>query len=167
VTDLDGQVEARELLMVPTEMALQAAITARDAAQQAVDEARAAAGPSAPAPSGLPPSYDRKPEIYDDLPYADEDEGDGPGPDDDEVQYYLLGRMAALRSRSHAGSVPLVIDEALAGRSPDEVERVLGQLERMSESVQVIYLTEDEAVIEWADSVGLQRAAAVTPQGEF
>jgi hypothetical protein len=165
VTDLDGQVEARELLMMPSELAMQAAIRARDAAQQAVERAQEAAGNAAAVPD-LPPSYDRKPEIYDDLPYA-EDEAEGPGPDDDEVEFYLLGRLAALRGRSHAGSVPLVLDEALVGRSHDEVVRVLGQLERMSESVQVIYLTDDEAVIEWADSVGLQRAAAVTPQGEF
>lgn len=166
VTDLDGQVEARELLMMPTELTLKATVAALAAAQQVYTEAEAAAAASG---ASLPPSYDRKPEIYDDLPYAAEDDAPvpAPGPDDDEVEFYLLGRMAALRGRSHAGSVPLVIDEALAGRTEDEVTRVLGQLERMSESVQVIYLTEDEAVIEWADSVGLQRAAAVTPQGEF
>jgi hypothetical protein len=165
VTDLDGQVEARELLLVPTELAVTAAQGPLLAAREAVAAAEAEAGGAA---ASLPPSYDRKPEIYDDLPYAeDEREGAGPGPDDDEVEFYLLERMAAVRSRSHAGSVPLVLDEALAGRAQDDVVRVLGQLERMSEAVQVIYLTEDEAVIEWADSVGLQRAAAVTPQGEF
>jgi hypothetical protein len=174
VAELDGQVEARDLLTMPSELTLQAAQAALTAAEERLAEAEAATAVSgSPGPTGsLPPSYDRKPEIYDDLPYAAEDDDEemdreALGAADDEIEFYFLSRMAALRGRSHAGSVPLIIDEALAGRSSDEVLRVLGQLERMSESVQVIYLTEDDAVIEWADSVGLQRAAAVTPQGDF
>lgn len=173
VVDLDGQVEAREMMLLPTELSLTAARAALEAADQKVAElfaARRAANPQAPAtrPAALPPSYDRKPEIYDDLPYAADEEGDGTEPADEEaVEFYFLARLAALRNVSHAGSVPLVIDDALGDRDDEEVTRILGKLERMSESVQVIYLTEDDAVIRWADAVGLQRAAAVTPDGEL
>jgi hypothetical protein len=166
VTELDGQVEARELLMVPSEMAVTAARSAVEAAEQKAQRARASSPAASSASTAyIQPSYDRNPEIYDDLPYAGDDDVLGnPGAAEDEVEFYLLGRMTTLRARSHAGSVPLVLDDALAGRPTPEVIQVLGQLERMSEAVQVIYLTDDEAVIEWADEVGLQRAAAVAPR---
>jgi hypothetical protein len=61
------------------------------------------------------------------------------------VEFYLLSRLAALRTVSYAGSVPLLIDDALAGKPRKEVEQLLHKLERMSESVQIIYLSDDDA----------------------
>lgn len=153
VTELDGQVEAREALLFPSQMAVDVTQAGLAVAEARVEEL----GGLEP---DLPPSYDRNPQVYDDLPYAD----DG---DDDQVEVYLRTRAASLRNRSHAGSVPLVLDDAFQVLSADEIVQVLGHLEEVSESVQVVYLTDDDAVVEWADSVGLQRAAAVTPQGDF
>jgi hypothetical protein len=153
VTELDGQVEAREALLFPSQMAMDVTRAGLATAEERAE----ALGALDPEPE-LPASYDRNPQVYDDLPYAD---------DDEPVEAYLRARAASLRNRSHAGSVPLVLDDAFQVLSPDEVVQVLGQLEELSESVQVVYLTDDDAVVEWADSVGLQRAAAVTPQGDF
>jgi hypothetical protein len=154
VTELDGQVEAREALLFPSQMALDVTRAGLVTAEERVE---ALGGEDA---ADVPVSYDRNPEVYEDLPYADD-------ADDDQVEVYVRTRAASLRNRSHAGSVPLVLDDALEGLSSDDVVQVLGRLEEVAESVQVIYLTDDDTVIEWADSVGLQRAAAVTPQGEF
>ena len=68
---------------------------------------------------------------------------------------------------SYAGSVPMVIDDAFLGLDPDETRSLLGKLEQVSESVQIIYLSDDPMIIEWTASVGLSRAAAVSPTREF
>lgn len=171
VVDLDGQVEARELMLMPAEIGLEgarAALAAADEKVSALFAARRAASPEPDAPRsvGLPPSYDRKPEIYDDLPYAADDAEDhGAGPE--AAEDYLVARLAALRNVSHAGSVPLVLDDALADQPRDEIEALLAKLERLSEAVQVIYVTDDDDIVRWADEVGLQRAAAVTVAGDL
>ena len=56
---------------------------------------------------------------------------------------------------SFAGSVPLVIDDALAGAADEDLVRsLLDKLERMSEAVQIIYLSDDPVVASWAEGVG-------------
>ena len=80
----------------------------------------------------------------------------------DDVEWYLLARLASLRSVSYAGSVPIVLVDALEGLSGADVRRVLDRLERMAASVQVMILTEDDEVAAWAQSVGEDRAAVVT-----
>jgi hypothetical protein len=44
---------------------------------------------------------------------------------------------------------------------------VLQRLERMSESVQIVYLTDDPTVRSWAESVGFNRAAVVHAPAGF
>jgi len=83
------------------------------------------------------------------------------------VEFYLLARLAALRTVSYAGSVPLVIDDALAGLPSDDVEQVLHKLERMSETVQIVYLSDDDTVSSWARSIGFERAAVVPAPAAF
>lgn len=77
------------------------------------------------------------------------------------IEFYLLARLAALRSVSYAGSVPLVIDDALADLSQRDVEHLLHKLERMSESVQIVYLSDDPTVSMWARGIGFERGAVV------
>lgn len=77
------------------------------------------------------------------------------------VEFYLLARLADLRNVSFAGSVPLLIDDALAGMAAADVRQVLGKLERMSESVQIIYLSDDPDVQAWAEGAGFEAAAVV------
>lgn len=124
----------------------QAAETARTtaAAHQAVEaRARTVAEAPAPAPASTPAAAT----------------GDI---DDDQLEWYLLGRLSAQRHVSYAGSVPLVFDEALLGLPGEEVRHLLERLERASESVQVIFLSDDRDVLDWVASAGLERAAAVS-----
>lgn len=78
------------------------------------------------------------------------------------IEFYLLTRLAAQRTVSYAGSVPLVLDDALAEVPDDDVKHLLGKLERMSEAVQVVCLSDDPRVVRWAEDVGFARAAVVT-----
>ncbi len=86
-------------------------------------------------------------------------DSDAGGPE--AIEFYLLARLAAQRSVSFAGSVPMVIDDAFLGLDAAQTSSLLGKLEQVSESVQIIYLSDDPTIIEWTTSVGLSRAAAV------
>jgi hypothetical protein len=77
------------------------------------------------------------------------------------IEFYLLTRLAAQRTVSYAGSVPLVLDDTLAEVSDDDVKHLLGKLERMSEAVQIVYLGDDPRVVRWAEDIGISRAAVV------
>ena len=68
----------------------------------------------------------------------------------DDAEWYLLTRLAGLRALSFAGSVPLVMDGALADLDREAAHRVLDKVEAMTDVVQVIYLGDDDAVVEWA-----------------
>ncbi|MET0728541.1 MAG: hypothetical protein ABWZ76_09630 [Acidimicrobiales bacterium] len=81
----------------------------------------------------------------------------------EELEWYLLARLAAQRSVSIAGSLPLVVDDALRGLEADDVRQLLGRLERMADAVQVIILSDDPVVAEWAEHAGPLRAAVVRP----
>ncbi len=79
----------------------------------------------------------------------------------EEAEWYLLARLAAQRSVSLAGSIPLLIDDALRGLEDGELQHVLDRLERMAEAVQVIVVSEDPLVTAWALDAGEDRAAVV------
>lgn len=79
----------------------------------------------------------------------------------DEVEWYLLARLASQRSVSLAGGLPLVIDDALRGLDRQAIHHILHRLARMAETVQIIVLTEDPAAQEWVAEVGAERAAVV------
>jgi hypothetical protein len=81
----------------------------------------------------------------------------------EDLEWYLLSRVAAQRSVSYAGSVPLVLDDALADVRGDDLVHLLSRLERMSSAVQVIVVSEDDEVASWADSVGTDRAMTLYP----
>lgn len=84
-------------------------------------------------------------------------------PDPEALEWYLLARLSAQRSTSFVGSVPLVIDDAFAAWPVDLMGDVFARLERMSDVVQILYLTEDPEVVRWADDLGPERASVVTP----
>ena len=90
-------------------------------------------------------------------------QGTGTATPAEELEWYLLARLAAQRSVSVAGSVPLLLDNALRGLATDEVSHLLGRLERMAEAVQVIVLSEDPVAASWAEAAGPARAAVVSP----
>lgn len=76
----------------------------------------------------------------------------------DDVEWYLLARLAAQRSVSYAGSVPLVLDDALAQLDPEATRSVLDRLERMAATVQLVLVTEDLTTAAWAEDLGEARA---------
>lgn len=80
----------------------------------------------------------------------------------DELEWYLLARLARQRSVSVAGSVPLVLlDDVLAVVEPAEARRLLDRLERMTDAVQVIVVSDDPQLASWVADVGPARAAVV------
>jgi hypothetical protein len=85
------------------------------------------------------------------------EEGIGP------IEWYLLGRVASLRSVSSAGSVPLVLDDAFRNLAAEEISALCDALARIGETVQVIYLGDEPAVADWAERQGLDLAAVVRP----
>jgi hypothetical protein len=85
-------------------------------------------------------------------------------PSADEVEWYLLSRMAAQRAVSFAGSLPLVLDDALGALDDVEVTRLLDRVERMAATVQLIVLSDSPALLAWAATAGVARAAAVEPE---
>lgn len=81
----------------------------------------------------------------------------------DELEWYLLARLAAQRAVSVAGSLPLLLDGALRGLDSSEVDHLLGRLEPMAEAVQLIIVSDDPVIAAWANRVGPARAAVVRP----
>ena len=86
----------------------------------------------------------------------------------DDTEWYLLTRLASLRALSFAGSVPLVLDGALADLDREAAHRVLDKVEAMTDVVQVIYLGDDDAVVEWAALRGSEATVitATTPTAD-
>lgn len=81
-----------------------------------------------------------------------------------EIEWYLLARLAAQRQQSFVGSLPLVIAGALDGVTDDEgLVHLLDRLERMAGAVQIVHLTDDPRIIEWAEQLDEERAAVVRP----
>ena len=78
--------------------------------------------------------------------------------DVDGVEWSLLARIAAQRSVSFVGSMPLVIDDALSTFPFERVEAVYDRLARMSDVVQIFVLTDDPAVSSWATGLGSRSA---------
>jgi DNA repair exonuclease SbcCD ATPase subunit len=94
---------------------------------------------------------------------------DAPEPLDDasiaeEIEWYLLARLAAQRAVSLGGSLPLLLDDALVGLDEEQLRHVLGRLERMADAVQVIVVSDDPLAASWALMAGQERAAVVRPQ---
>ncbi len=82
----------------------------------------------------------------------------------EEIEWYVLARLAAQRSVSLGGSLPLLVDDALAGLGEEELSHLLGRLERMAQAVQIIVVTDDPSATAWALRAGNDRAAVVQPQ---
>ena len=82
----------------------------------------------------------------------------------EEIEWYLLARLAAQRAACLGGSLPILLDDALEGLDEEQVTHVLGRLERMADAVQVIVVSDDPLAASWATAAGDDRAALVRPQ---
>ncbi|MDZ7673694.1 MAG: hypothetical protein U5K30_01280 [Acidimicrobiales bacterium] len=81
----------------------------------------------------------------------------------DEIEWYLLARLAAQRNVSSAGSVPLLVDGALDHVTDDALQHLLDRLEHMAGLVQIVHLSDDPRIAAWADDLPVDRAAVVRP----
>ncbi len=79
----------------------------------------------------------------------------------EDIDWYLLARLASQRSVGVAGSLPLVVDDAFSELPATEANWLLGRLERMTGAVQVIVLTDRPESVAWADHLGEDRAVLV------
>lgn len=79
----------------------------------------------------------------------------------EEVEWYLLSRVAAQRAVSYAGSVPIVLQDAFGSLPPESLGSLLERLERMASAVQVVIISDDAPIGFWAEQVGPERAAVV------
>jgi uncharacterized protein YhaN len=82
-------------------------------------------------------------------------------PSHDDVVSFFAHRFDAQRRVSYAGSLPLVINDALHDLDTSDTRDVLSDLQALSESVQVVYLSDDPTIVGWAEDAGFQRAAVV------
>jgi len=84
-----------------------------------------------------------------------------------DVIAFLHERFGSLRQVSFAGSVPVVLDDALRAMPTPDIRQVLSEIEADAASVQVLYLSDDPDLVGWADEVGFQRAAVVDAPPAF
>ena len=77
------------------------------------------------------------------------------------IEWYLLSRLAQQRSVSFVGSLPFVIDDAFRFFSVESLSSVFQRLQRMSDVIQIVYLTDDPEVGAWARYLGSDRASVI------
>ncbi len=82
----------------------------------------------------------------------------------DDIEWWLLARLAELRSVGLGGSLPLVLDDPFPDLGDHEVVAVLDRVAQLAGAVQVIVVSDRQAVASWAadqgpDVVGIVDAA--------
>ncbi|NLA36287.1 MAG: hypothetical protein GX868_11485 [Actinobacteria bacterium] len=77
------------------------------------------------------------------------------------VEWYVLARLAQQRAVSFVGSVPVVFDNAFVTWSFADLREVFERLRRMAEVIQIIVLTDDPSIVEWARGIGESRAKVI------
>ncbi|HEX2575292.1 MAG TPA: hypothetical protein VHK88_03025, partial [Aquihabitans sp.] len=75
----------------------------------------------------------------------------------DDVDWQLMARLARVRAVGPGGSVPLVLDDPFPALEDDEVGRVLDRLAQVAGVVQVVVVSDREAVAAWAAGAGPER----------
>ena len=74
-------------------------------------------------------------------------------------EWRVLSRIGDLRRVGMVGPVPLLLTGLVA--EPGDTEAVLHRLEVMSDLVQVVVVTDDERIAQWADRLGPDAATVV------
>jgi hypothetical protein len=70
----------------------------------------------------------------------------------DAAEWAVVARLARQRSVSFVGALPMLVDGVPA--DPSARSAVLGRLDRMSDLVQVVVVSDDDAAAEWAAGLG-------------
>jgi uncharacterized protein YhaN len=92
---------------------------------------------------------------------------EAPTDEDEAVIDYLDGRIAAARLAAGGGAVPIILDDTLAGLTPESVETVLGWLETIAVDTQIVYVSEQPDVLAWAARRSPTRVGVVSGTGYF
>jgi hypothetical protein len=80
-----------------------------------------------------------------------------------EIEFFLLSRLLAQRAMSVTGPSPLVLDDALHRIPEPERVRLLDRLARLSDDVQVVYLSDDPVVLDWAQQLSPELGGLAHP----
>ncbi len=80
----------------------------------------------------------------------------------EEIEWYLMSRLAAQRRTGAGGSVPILFDDAFAELSAEEAVRLAAAVEGLAGAVQVILLSDDDELAGWARDLGEERASVVS-----
>lgn len=75
----------------------------------------------------------------------------------DDIDWQLLNRLAQVRAVGPGGSVPLVLDDPFVALDDHEATLVLDRLAQMAGAVQVVVISDREAVATWAAGYGPAR----------
>lgn len=78
-----------------------------------------------------------------------------------DIEWYLMSRLAAQRNEGVGGSVPILFDDAFAALGADEAVRLASGVGRLVGAIQVVLLSDDDALAAWAESLGDERAGVV------
>jgi len=147
--DVEGNASARDHA-AETEARLERASRTREAAEADTAMIESELG-----------DLDRKLEALAAEAEADSSPEQDPPPELDEIEWYVMARLAAQRGVGLAGSVPFVVDDAFAGLGAESAADLVGRLARMAAAVQVVVLTDLPAVADWARSAGPEQAGLV------
>jgi hypothetical protein len=163
---LDRYLAAKEEV-APLEAAVEQAIQAERAAQAEVEAAEARVKDSSvterEARASLDTVIDRLATDPAVVAALTEAEGMSRGPDPEVLDMFLLTSLTALRGFSYAGSLPLVLDGLLDGFDTQDAYDALARIERLTDAVQVLVVTDRSELADWADSLGIERAAVIEP----
>ena len=89
--------------------------------------------------------------------------------DDEEIAAYahaLMQRLTKVRTIGPAGeSLPLILDDALSGVEADLKAPLLEMLVRASDEQQIVLLTEDADVADWARVEAITGAVSILEPG--
>ena len=66
---------------------------------------------------------------------------------------FVLSRLSGLRIVGQAGALPLVVDDAFQQFPDHTLHNMLGLFARVSRVMQIIYLSDDARVAEWASGL--------------
>jgi hypothetical protein len=92
---------------------------------------------------------------------------EAPTDEDETVIDYLDSRISAARLAAGGGSVPIVFDDTLAALPTESQETVLGWLEMIAADTQILYVTDDPAVLAWASRRQPAKVGVVSGSGFF
>jgi hypothetical protein len=76
-----------------------------------------------------------------------------------DAEIYFLARLAAVRSVGSLGSLPVVMVDPLVYVDAKDSGRLLDLLVRMSEVIQIVYLSDRPEIMAWAESLGPELTA--------